>query len=165
MKPPPTNTLAEALATELPDEQIAIAIRDALTATQTTRSGTVEPDHKTRLQAATLALAYKHGRPVERQEVITANLSENDSAILERVKNSPTARAALRRMLDSAENGQKGLPYFTSCVRPDLSSRQYNFNLIQSHRYVLGSTYLAVDESTAPQWAKNGVEAARKQAG
>lgn len=107
MKPPPTHTLAEALATELPDEQIAIAIRDALTATQTNRSGTVEPDHKTRLQAATLALAYKHGRPVERQEVITANLSENDSAILERVKNSPTARAALRRMLDTAENGQK----------------------------------------------------------
>ena len=107
MKSPQNHSLAESLATELPDEQIAIAIRDALTATQTTRSGTVEPDHKTRLQAATLALAYKHGRPVERQEVITANLSENDSAILERVKNSPAARAALRRMLDSAEERQK----------------------------------------------------------
>jgi NAD(P)-dependent dehydrogenase (short-subunit alcohol dehydrogenase family) len=98
--------LTAALAQELTDEQIAIAIRDALTATQTTRSGTVEPDHKTRLQAATLALAYKHGRPVERQEIITANLSENDDAILERVKNSAAARAALRRVLDSAEEGQ-----------------------------------------------------------
>ena len=103
MKPPPNHSLAESLATELPDEQIAVAIRDALTATQTTRSGTVEPDHKTRLQAATLALAYKHGRPVERQEVITANVTDNDSDILERLKNSAAARAALRRVLDSAD--------------------------------------------------------------
>lgn len=92
MKPPPNHSLAESLATELPDEQIAIAIRDALTATQTTRSGTVEPDHKTRLQAATIALAYKHGRPVERQELITANFSENNEAILERLKKSSAAR-------------------------------------------------------------------------
>ena len=106
MKSTQNNSLAESLATELPDEQIAIAIRDALTATQTTRSGTVEPDHKTRLQAATLALSYRVGLPVQRQEVITANLSDNDAAILERVKNSPTARAALRRVLDSAEEGQ-----------------------------------------------------------
>ena len=103
MKSTQNNSLAESLATELPDEQIAIAIRDALTATQTTRSGTVEPDHKTRLQAATLALAYKHGKAVERQEIITANLSDNDNAILERVKNSPTARAALRRVLESTD--------------------------------------------------------------
>jgi hypothetical protein len=101
MKPPPNYSLTEALATELPDEQIAIAIRDALTATQTTRSGTVEPDHKTRLQAATLALAYKHGRPVERQEVITTNLIENNKTILDRLKNSPAAKDALQRALDS----------------------------------------------------------------
>jgi hypothetical protein len=101
MKHSQKNSLAEALATELPDEQIAIAIRDALSATQTTRSGTVEPDHKTRLQAATLALAYKHGRPVERQEVITTNLSENNKAILDRLKNSPAAKDALKRALDS----------------------------------------------------------------
>jgi hypothetical protein len=107
MKQPSNHSLAEALATELPDEQIAVAIRDALTATQTTRSGTVEPDHKTRLQAATLALAYKHGRPVERQEVITANLTENADTILERVKNSAAARAALRRVLDSADHAEK----------------------------------------------------------
>jgi hypothetical protein len=103
MKPPPNYSLTEALATELPDEQIAIAIRDALTATQTTRSGTVEPDHKTRLQAATLALAYKHGRPVERQEVITANLAESDEAILDRLKKSSVLRELLQRKLDSCE--------------------------------------------------------------
>ena len=103
MKSTQNNSLAESLATELPDEQIAIAIRDALTATQTTRSGTVEPDHKTRLQAATLALAYKHGRPVERQDVITANLAEFDEAILERLKKSSVLREALQRKLDSCE--------------------------------------------------------------
>jgi hypothetical protein len=103
MKSTQNNSLAESLATELPDEQIAIAIRDALTATQTTRSGTVEPDHKTRLQAATLALAYKHGRPIERQEVITANLAESDEAILDRLKKSSVLRELLQRKLDSCE--------------------------------------------------------------
>jgi hypothetical protein len=55
------------------------------------------------LQAATLALAYKHGRPVERQEVITANLAEFDEAILERLKKSSVLREALQRKLDSCE--------------------------------------------------------------
>ena len=99
MKTTQNNSLAEALATELPDEQIALAIRDALTATQTTRSGIIEPDHKTRLQAATLALAYKQGRPVERQEVLTANITANDESIMDRIKKSPAAIAALRRFL------------------------------------------------------------------
>jgi hypothetical protein len=103
MKHSQNNSFAEALATELPDEQIAIAIRDALSATQTTRSGTVEPDHKTRLQAATLALAYKHGRPVERQEVITANVTENEDYVMNRIKNSPALRAALRKSLDDTQ--------------------------------------------------------------
>jgi hypothetical protein len=103
MKQPPNYSLTEALAAELPDEQIAIAIRDALTATQTTRSGTVEPDHKTRLQAATLALAYKHGRPVERQEVITANVTENEEYVMNRIKNSSALRAALRKSLDDSQ--------------------------------------------------------------
>ena len=103
MKSTQNNSLAESLATELPDEQIAIAIRDALTATQTTRSGTVEPDHKTRLQAATLALAYKHGRPIERQEVITANLAENEEYVMNRIKNSSVLRAALRKSLDDTQ--------------------------------------------------------------
>jgi hypothetical protein len=103
MKPPPNYSLTEALATELPDEQIAIAIRDALSATQTTRSGTVEPDHKTRLQAATLALAYKHGRPVERQEVITANVTENEEYVMNRIKNSSALRAALKKSLDDPQ--------------------------------------------------------------
>ena len=104
MKSTQNNSLAESLATELPDEQIAIAIRDALTATQTTRSGTVEPDHKTRLQAATLALAYKHGRPIERQEVITANLAENEEFVMNRIKNSSVLRAALRKSLDNTQD-------------------------------------------------------------
>ena len=103
MKSTQNNSLAESLATELPDEQIAIAIRDALTATQTTRSGTVEPDHKTRLQAATLALSYRVGLPVQRQEVITANIAADETSIHERLKNSTALRAALRRTLDACE--------------------------------------------------------------
>src|SRR5215471_11224363 len=34
------------------------------------------PDHKTRLAATTLSRAYHEGRPVERKEVLTANLED-----------------------------------------------------------------------------------------
>ncbi len=99
MKSNPKNSLSEALTSEIPDEQIAVAIREALAATQTTRSGVVEPDHKTRLQAATLALAYKHGRPVDRQEVITTTLPMSGDALLERIRKSDAMKNALRRYL------------------------------------------------------------------
>ncbi len=97
-----TESLAAALADELPDERIAIAIRDALTATQTTRSGTLEPDHKTRLQAATLALAYKHGRAIERQQIITANATpdEHEADLSQRIAKSPALKAHLLRLIE-----------------------------------------------------------------
>lgn len=101
---PPSQALASALDKEIPDERIAKALGDALTATQTTRSGTVEPDHKTRLQAATLALAYKVGRPIERQQVLTAKIGDTDADFIERLAHSPALRAALRDAVEAAEN-------------------------------------------------------------
>jgi hypothetical protein len=103
MKSRSQKTLAELLAKELPDDRIAIAIRDAMTATQINRNGSVEPDHKTRLQAATLALAYKHGKPIERQELMHANMANAEKELRERLESSPQVRSALRAALDRME--------------------------------------------------------------
>lgn len=105
MKPSTTHTpgqiLAKELADNVTDQRLATAISEALTATQTNRDGTITPDHKTRLQAATLGLAYRHGRPVERQEVVSVNLDADSSiGLAERLKNSPALRKSLQAILD-----------------------------------------------------------------
>lgn len=100
---PPSETLTAALDKEVPDERIARVLADALAAMQTTRSGTVEPDHRTRLAAATLALAYRHGRPIERQQVITAKV-DSEPDLISRLVHSPAARQALRDLLAAAES-------------------------------------------------------------
>jgi hypothetical protein len=102
----PNQHLAEVLHAEIPEERIARVLSDAMAATMTTRAGTVEPDHKTRVQAATLTLAYKVGRPVERQEVITKDLTtSSDEDLTVRLKRSPALRKMFRRILDEAGDG------------------------------------------------------------
>ena len=107
MKPIPLTSgesLAAALDAELPDSRVAAAISDALSATVTTRSGIIEADHKTRLAAATLALHFRHGRPVERQEVVSVNVSTDSNEDLRaRLARSPALRRSVRSMLDEAE--------------------------------------------------------------
>lgn len=100
-----SQQLAEVLHAEITSERLARVLSDALAATMTTRSGTVEPDHKTRVQAATLTLAYKVGRPVERQEVMKYNVSADpDADLAARLKRSPSLQRALRALLaDSAD--------------------------------------------------------------
>ena len=105
---PPTTTasqqLAEVLHAEIPEERIARVLSDAMAATMTTRSGTVEPDHKTRVQAATLTLAYKVGRPVERQEVVSVNVgADSNESLKARLARSPALRRAVRGMLEDAD--------------------------------------------------------------
>jgi hypothetical protein len=96
--------LAEVLHAEIPEERIARVLSDAMAATMTTRAGTVEPDHKTRVQAATLVLAYKVGRPVERQEVVSVNVGASaDSDLASRLKKSPALRKMMKRMITEAE--------------------------------------------------------------
>lgn len=110
MKSRPQKTLAELLAKELPDDRIAIAIRDAMTATQINRNGAVEPDHRIRLQAATLALAYKHGKPLERQELMHAHLLDAEKQLHERLATSQQARNLLRLALERMDaTSPKGL--------------------------------------------------------
>jgi hypothetical protein len=57
-------------------------------------------------KAAQLGLAFAHGRPVERSEIVQVNLDADSSiGIADRLKNSPAPRKALRGILDSIEGG------------------------------------------------------------
>jgi hypothetical protein len=101
----PSQTLAAALDREIPESRIAEVLSQCLAATVSTRSGAVEPDHKTRLAAAQLALAYKVGRPVERQEVVSVTLdADASSGLAERLRHSPALRQSLGAMLQAADD-------------------------------------------------------------
>jgi hypothetical protein len=104
MKPAPSinpgQALAAALENEIPEYRLARTISEAMTATMTTRAGTVEIDHKTRLAATSLALAYRVGLPVQRSETVMVNLDADQSDQLrERLAKSPALRRSLARML------------------------------------------------------------------
>ena len=60
-------------------------------------------DYRTRLAAAQLALHYVVGKPVERQQILTANVGPTDSDLIERLAHSPALRAAIRDAVEAAE--------------------------------------------------------------
>ena len=59
------------------------------------------PDHKTRLAAVTLELAYVEGLPVKREIVLTGSFESGES-VIERLKNSPEAMRLLGPVLEGA---------------------------------------------------------------
>ena len=79
-------------------EHLNTIIEDAV---MTTKAG-VCIDYKARLSALQLALHYIVGRPIERQQILTANVNteESEAALAERIANSPALRDTLRRLLD-----------------------------------------------------------------
>jgi hypothetical protein len=87
-------------------------ISDAMTATHRvynpiSRSFDHVPDHRSRIAAVTLQLAYHEGLPVKREVSVTANFEPLDS-VLERLKESPEARRMLSSMgmnLDVQKSG------------------------------------------------------------
>ena len=101
--PQPSKSLADALDAKIPDSKIADVLELAMTANQVERDGTVRLDHKIRLAAAQVALAYRHGRPIERQQILTANVGPTDSDLIERLAHSPALRAAIRDAVEAAE--------------------------------------------------------------
>jgi hypothetical protein len=97
----PAARLAHELAQAVTGEQISLVLRQALSATTTTRAGTVEPDHKIRIEASRLLLAYSLGLPVQRTETVTVALDADANAGLhERLAKSPALRSALQAALD-----------------------------------------------------------------
>ena len=62
------------------------------------------PDHKTRLAAVTLELAYSEGRPIERQMNLSGKF-EDLAALQERLKHSPVFQQIMaERSLQSGQN-------------------------------------------------------------
>jgi hypothetical protein len=94
-------TLAEIRKTVTPQE-IAACLKECLTATITTKEGTV-PNYSVRIQAVQIALNYLEGKPVERQEIVEVKVGEDDAAVMARIMKSKAARAHLRKMIDDAD--------------------------------------------------------------
>lgn len=107
--------LAVALDTVEPDEIVSV-LRDAMEANMTIwvddgvddagkriKKSVEIPDHKTRVAAATKMLEYKHGKPLERSEVIERK--EIDYSELEsRMRSSVIYRTQLRAILDRMDS-------------------------------------------------------------
>jgi hypothetical protein len=77
-------------------------ISDAMTATHRvynpiSRSFDHVPDHRSRIAAVTLQLAYHEGLPVKREISVQANFESGES-VIERIKASPEAMRMLGRM-------------------------------------------------------------------
>lgn len=66
-----------------------------------TKDGHQSPDFRTRLAAQQLRLYYLLGRPIERQQILTANVStdETEAALAQRIADSPSLKARLRELL------------------------------------------------------------------
>jgi len=60
------------------------------------------PDHKTRLAAVTLELAYTEGRPIERQISVSGDV-DDFAAMLEKARQSPAFLASLQDIVPGKE--------------------------------------------------------------
>jgi hypothetical protein len=98
----PAQKLHEALDRECPEDRLAAVISEGLTATVRNRDGTVSPDYRSRLASAQLALFFKHGKPVERQEIhqTVTNRSEEENM---KTLASPAMLAAMKNLIAKAE--------------------------------------------------------------
>lgn len=95
-----SEELAGALNAAVPSAQIAEVLAQALAATVTNRAGVVEPDWRTRVQATSLILSYKVGKPVERQQVITQTIAADPVGEVEaRLAKSPALLKDLQRIV------------------------------------------------------------------
>ncbi len=96
--------IAEALDREIPATVIAKAIAAGLVAETTTKAGVKIVDHRSRLEAAKLALSYRVGLPIQRTENVTVALDADSSLdIDERLARSPALREQLRKSLAKAD--------------------------------------------------------------
>ena len=92
-----------AILDRLPDSLLERALVAALAADVVNRDGSTGPDHRVRLQALQFVFDRKLGKPVERQQILTANVGPTDSDLIERLAHSPALRAAIREAVEAAE--------------------------------------------------------------
>ncbi|HEY9153760.1 MAG TPA: hypothetical protein VIM69_01435 [Opitutaceae bacterium] len=81
--------------------RIAESLMQLLSAEFIDKRGERHADHRVRASAVQLLLAYTVGKPVERSESVVVNVSpESEVVLLEKLKQSPALRAALREILE-----------------------------------------------------------------
>lgn len=93
----PQELLERVLARIEPDA-IGETLEALLSAESRGRDGTVQPDHRTRLEAAKLILAYTVGQPIQREHRIEEQRGKGDG--YDDLRRSKSLRAAVRRDLD-----------------------------------------------------------------
>lgn len=103
MKATPHAKLAEALA-KIPDSRIADVLLEGMSATTISRSGAVEPDTRTRIQAANLVIQYKVGRPGVSDGPPASSNDEGEGKVdlVERIAQSPAFFRSVEEMLAKA---------------------------------------------------------------
>jgi hypothetical protein len=100
-----TTDVVAAIADKFGGEKIAKLLEELCEAESLTNGGKARPDHRTRLAAVTLVLAYLIGRPVERQEIVSVNLdADAATGLAERLKSSPALRSSLKKLLEDVED-------------------------------------------------------------
>jgi hypothetical protein len=95
------KSIAELLTEDDQEENLRV-IREAKNACHVyiTKKGEVHvPDHKTRLAAVALDLAYSEGKPVEKSITVSGDFEDLQS-LLEAMKQSPAAQASLQKHVD-----------------------------------------------------------------
>lgn len=101
----PHAKLAEALE-KIPDSRIAAVLLEGMSATTVSRSGTLEPDTRTRIQAANLVIQYKVGRPCVSDgppaPANDAGQGEGKSDLVEQMAKSPALFRSVEEMLEKA---------------------------------------------------------------
>ena len=87
----PAEPLERVLDAHCPDEALAAVLAQCLGATTTTRAGILEPDYRTRLQAATIALTMKHGTAPKRSAPAEPQAVDDECGddLVERMAHSP----------------------------------------------------------------------------
>jgi hypothetical protein len=103
MKATPHAKLAEALA-KIPDSRIADVLLEGMSATTISRSGAVEPDTRTRIQAANLIIQYKVGRPGVSDGPPAASNDEGEGKadLVQQMAQSPAFFRSVEVMLEKA---------------------------------------------------------------
>ena len=110
-KPPRTphatnssQAIAAALEKEIIPEWLAAALSEALNATSVSRSGVVQLDYRTHLQAVSLILNYQVGRPNERETPIPdLQKAVQNHELVANLGPSPALHREIQELLSKAE--------------------------------------------------------------
>jgi hypothetical protein len=95
------------LAEKIPADQIRQTIQEMMSAERPLKGGASIPDWRAREAAVKLWLAYCEGLPIQRQQIVTHQVSGPD--LWETAKTNPHVREALRNQLAALDAADKSV--------------------------------------------------------